>query len=116
MKALIFENKVVDVQEKEFDVSPSMTWMDAPEGCQTGWILENKKLVTSDKRTDEQKKADNLEGLRMERNFLLSQTDWWASQDLTMTDEQKKYRQDLRDITKTATSLDDVTWPTKPGE
>ena len=27
---------------------------------------------------------------------------------------EKKYRQDLRDITKTATSLDDVTWPTKP--
>ena len=28
--------------------------------------------------------------------------------------KQKKYRTDLRDITKTATSLDDVTWPTKP--
>ena len=31
-----------------------------------------------------------------------------------MTDEQKKYRQDLRDITKTYSSLDDVKWPTKP--
>ena len=31
-----------------------------------------------------------------------------------MTDSQKKYRQDLRDITKTATSLDDVKWPEKP--
>ena len=44
----------------------------------------------------------------------ISGTDWWASSDLTMTDAQKTYRQALRDITKSATSLDDVTWPNKP--
>lgn len=55
-----------------------------------------------------------LLGLRAERDRLIAETDWWASSDLTITDAQKKYRQDLRDITKTATSLDDVTWPTKP--
>ena len=52
--------------------------------------------------------------LRQVRNQMLTETDWWASSDLTMTDAQKKYRQDLRDITKTATSLDDVKWPEKP--
>jgi len=31
-----------------------------------------------------------------------------------MTDAQTAYRQALRDITSSATSLDDVTWPTKP--
>jgi hypothetical protein len=56
----------------------------------------------------------NLAALRKERNYKLAETDWWASSDLTMTDAQKKYRQDLRDITKSATSLDDVTWPEKP--
>ena len=55
-----------------------------------------------------------LNYLREERNILLAKTDWWASSDLTMTDAQKKYRQDLRDITKTYKSLDDVKWPTKP--
>ena len=55
-----------------------------------------------------------LLGLREERNRLLAECDWWASYDLTITDAQKKYRQDLRDITKSATSLDDVTWPSKP--
>jgi len=45
---------------------------------------------------------------------LIAQTDWWASSDLTMTAEQTAYRQALRDITANATSLDDVTWPTKP--
>ena len=56
----------------------------------------------------------NLSALRKERDNRLAKTDWWASSDLTMTDAQKKYRQDLRDITKSATSLDDVTWPEKP--
>ena len=52
--------------------------------------------------------------LRKERNRRIAATDWWASSDLTITDAQKKYRQDLRDITKSTTSLDDVTWPEKP--
>ena len=55
-----------------------------------------------------------LQQLREVRNVKLVETDWWACSDLTMTDAQKKYRQDLRDITKTATSLDDVKWPEKP--
>jgi|14BtaG_2_1085337.scaffolds.fasta_scaffold03956_3 hypothetical protein len=56
----------------------------------------------------------DLEELRKERNSLLSETDWWASSDLTMTDAQTAYRQALRDITDNATSLSNVTWPTKP--
>jgi len=59
--------------------------------------------------------AFKLQNLRDERNRLIAETDWWDMSDTaTMTDAQKKYRQDLRDITKSATSLDDVTWPTKP--
>ena len=58
--------------------------------------------------------AEPMRLLREERNIKLAETDWWALSDLTITDAQKKYRQDLRDITKTATSLDDVTWPEKP--
>ena len=58
--------------------------------------------------------AEPMRLLREERNIKLAETDWWALSDLTMTAAQKKYRQDLRDITKSATSLDDVTWPEKP--
>jgi|TARA_R100000479_G_scaffold167098_1_gene107328 hypothetical protein len=58
--------------------------------------------------------AEPMRLLREERDRKIAETDWWASSDLTMTDAQKKYRQDLRDITKSATSLDDVTWPEKP--
>ena len=52
--------------------------------------------------------------LREERNKLIAETDWWASSDLDMPLERATYRQQLRDITKTYTSLDDVVWPDKP--
>ena len=52
--------------------------------------------------------------LRVERDKRLAETDWWASSDLTMTQAQTDYRQALRDITNSYTSLDDVVWPTKP--
>lgn len=55
-----------------------------------------------------------LRGLRAERNRLIADTDWWAAADRTMTSEQTAYRQALRDITESYTSLDDVVWPTKP--
>ena len=58
--------------------------------------------------------AEPMKELRAERDRLLAATDWWASSDLTMTDAQTAYRQALRDITDSATSLDDVTWPTAP--
>ena len=60
------------------------------------------------------KDAEPMRLLRLKRDRLLAETDWWASSDLTITTAQKKYRQDLRNITKSATSLDDVKWPTKP--
>ena len=60
--------------------------------------------------TDEEK----LEQLRKSRDLLLMKTDVWALVDRNMSQEQKDYRQALRDITKTYKSLDDVKWPTKP--
>ena len=36
MKALIFENKVVDLQETEFDVHESMTWVDCDDTVKMG--------------------------------------------------------------------------------
>ena len=58
--------------------------------------------------------AEPLRLLRVERDRKIAETDWWASSDLTMTPEQSAYRQALRDITLTFTSLEDVVWPVKP--
>ena len=56
----------------------------------------------------------DLNELRTQRDKIIAGTDWWVLPDRTATDEQLAYRQALRDITSSATSLDDVTWPTKP--
>ena len=58
--------------------------------------------------------AEPMRLLREERDRLIAATDWWAGSDHTMTAAQTTYRQALRDITDNATSLDDVSWPTKP--
>ena len=59
-----------------------------------------------------------LEELRRARTLLLSETDYLALSDVTMTDAWKKYRQDLRDITKTFKSMrdKDFKFPEKPTE
>ena len=59
-----------------------------------------------------------LDDLRAMRNQMLTDTDWTQGADSPLTDSQKAswvtYRQELRDITKTYKTLDDVKWPTKP--
>ena len=61
--------------------------------------------------------------LREERSKRLTETDWMANSDVTMTDAWKTYRQALRDLPASSTpklnDIDDldmtsVTWPTKP--
>ena len=51
---------------------------------------------------------------RATRDTLLTETDWWATSDRTLTTEQTTYRQDLRDITGQADFPHNITWPTKP--
>ena len=78
-----------------------------PEDWGTTWAAVSAKR-------DELIAAEPMKLLRAERDRRIAVTDWWASSDRTMTAEQTAYRQALRDITSTATSLDDVTWPTQP--
>ena len=58
-----------------------------------------------------------MANLRSDRDRRLAQTDWYALQDVTMSDAMRDYRQDLRDITNGLTTVEEVeavTWPTKP--
>ena len=54
--------------------------------------------------------------LRKERDYRLMQTDWVGGSDVPQELKTKwmPYRQALRDITDTYTSLADVVWPVKP--
>ena len=55
--------------------------------------------------------------LRAKRNRLLAETDFYALSDVTMSDDMKNYRQDLRDLPSGKDTLEKVnntTFPTKP--
>ena len=55
--------------------------------------------------------------LRDDRNRNLSATDWYALQDVTMSDAMAAYRQDLRDLPAGLTTVEEVqavSWPVKP--
>ena len=55
-----------------------------------------------------------MANLRRKRDILLAETDWWASSDRTMTDEQAAYRQALRDLPANTTDPANPTYPEKP--
>lgn len=89
--------------------------------------IEGQGLVnlTSEEQTafDARRASDaawRTEALRAERNKRLAETDWIVIKEkeeggtVSNFADWKTYRQALRDITDSATSLDDVTWPTKP--
>ena len=55
--------------------------------------------------------------LRQQRNQKLAETDFYALSDVTMSDDMKTYRQNLRDFPDgkdTVDKCDNATWPTKP--
>ena len=58
-----------------------------------------------------------MENLRAKRNRLLTETDFYALSDVTMSSEMETYRQELRDLTNgltTAADAEAVVFPTKP--
>ena len=68
--------------------------------------------------------AQQLEFLRMKRNQILAQSDWVVIKEreegglVSNFADWKKYRQELRDITKTYKSIEDdgFKWPSAPTE
>lgn len=59
----------------------------------------------------------SMANLRSDRDRRLAETDWYALQDVTMSDAMRDYRQALRDLPASLTTVEQVeavTWPTKP--
>ena len=113
MKALILDGKVVDIVEKEFEVHSSMSWADCDDNVAVGWTYDGKTFKTNQVTLTAKQKLDRV---RIERNKLLKSSDWTQSRDVTLSNDAdwKTYRQELRDLTKTYKTLDDVKWPTEP--
>lgn len=97
------------------ELRPNAEWV--LRGDDLEWLDSSQTEPTEAEITakvSELQAAEPLRLLREERNRLIADTDWWASSDLTMTQAQIDYRQALRDITNTYSSLDGVIWPVKP--
>ena len=59
----------------------------------------------------------SMVGLRSDRDRNLAATDWYALQDVTMSDAMTAYRQDLRDLPAGLTTVEEVkavSWPVRP--
>ena len=88
--------------------------------------LDSGTAPTESELDAEVTRLNNLEPmrlLRVERDRLLAACDWRASSDLTLADNWKTYRQELRDLPASASpkldsngdlDLSSVTFPTEP--
>ena len=98
--------------------NPIITGM-APD---TGEMLEGDKLRDVLGMTDEEAQQCHATGLlnelRGKRDELIKETDWVGGTDVpqSLKDVWQTYRQQLRDITSSYKSLEDVVWPDKPGD
>jgi len=95
------------------------------------WLDKSQTIPTEDEvnaKLTELTNAYPMELLREERTRKLSESDWMANSDVTMSDEWKTYRQALRDLPKTHPvnygdpkldsngnlDMSSITWPTPP--
>ena len=94
------------------------TWKDVGDRPDKVLSQSEKEAIAAEwnRYEKDDKPVLDLEQLRIERNSLLSQTDWTQNRDVTLSNDAdwKTYRQKLRDVTKTYKSLKDVKWPTAP--
>ena len=94
-----------------------MTRYRLKDGKRIPFTAEEEKIRDAEEKAWKDGQDDrDLAELRKERTLLLAETDYLALSDVSMSDAWKKYRQDLRDITKTFKSMNDkdFKFPEKP--
>lgn len=82
-------------------------------------MVDGEKIELTEKETQEflAKTYDSdldAQSMRRMRDRLIAETDWWVLPDRTVTEEQKAYRQALRNITEQEGFPLNIEWPTKP--
>ena len=110
------ETKIATYNGDEF--APKIIWTDTTTKSIVA-LTEEECAELETIRAAQPSEADVLlSGLREVRNTKLAETDWVVTmhkeKGTNIPTAMKTYRQALRDITDSATSLDDVTWPEKP--
>jgi len=74
------------------------------------YTQEEKEAIIAMQPTTDEKWAK----IRIRRDKLLRECDWWASSDVTMSDAQTAYRQNLRDLPASKSNPDEIVFPDKP--
>jgi hypothetical protein len=112
MKALIFNNRVVDISTTPFEVAETMTWVDCPDNTQTGWKYENSEF--SPPQTQEELDAAQLAYVKKEAKKKLSKTDWAILPDVNISNraEFEAYRESMRELY--FNPILNPVWPTEP--
>ncbi len=93
-----------------------------PKGVYEDYTEEEKKQREKDKSNMLSESDKAMLSLRELRNIKLTESDWVVIKEkeeggsVSNFADWKKYRQELRDITKTYKTLDTVKWPTAPSE
>ena len=117
----------MDINKALEKLAPGASWtMNADDYNQITWLspdIPQPTILEVEAKITELRAAEPMRRLRIERDRLIAETDWWVLPDRTPTSQQLAYRQALRDLPTTATPVLDptsrigisgVTWPTKP--
>lgn len=85
------------------------------EGTNDGFVIHEPELTAEEMETLERIRHRDVpwRRVRTRRDNLLSQSDWLAASDRSMSTEEREYRQALRNITSQS-DPENITWPTKP--
>ena len=75
------------------------------------WKIADRTMSTSETAAAKDRAYREL---RMQRDNLLSKTDFYANSDVTMPDNIKTYRQALRDLPANTADPYNITWPEDP--
>jgi len=117
----------MDISQALVSLAPGAEWaMNGNDYNQLQWFSEEipkPSILEVEAKIVELRAAEPLRLLRIERDRLIAETDWWVLPDRTPTSEQLAYRQALRDLPSTASPVLDnttrlgisgVSWPIKP--
>ena len=117
----------MDISQALVALAPGAEWsMNADDYNQLTWFspeIPKPTRAQVEAKIEELKAAEPMRLLRVERDRLIAETDWWVLPDRTPTQAQLDYRQALRDLPDTSSPVLDgtnrigisgVSWPVKP--
>ena len=98
----------------------NITWSGSKVSAVTGQDMEGNDITIqthfsgNDSDKNARLLADKWTAVRRDRDRRLSQTDYLALSDQTLSSQMASYRDSLRDVPEDNADVDNINWPTKP--